>query len=406
VTDQLTNDLESLKIPRGESAPPPSHAFRRTIVVLAVLGGLGYGAMRWYPYLAAQVFKTTVRTAEISVVSPAQASTTLTAAGYVIPQVLSHVAPRTAGRVLRVAVHEGQAVAANQLLLELDGSDQRTSIAAARARALAAAARVAAARANLAEIRVQADRQRVLVARGVVPRSTVEDLDARIGALQAAVTAAQADVSSARADVEVQRVGLEHVTLNAPIAGTILNRPPEVGEMLSPQASVMDIADMSSLVVEVDVPEARLQLARPGSPCEIVLDAFPGRRLRGATLEVGRRVDRARATVPVKVRFVDPSDGVLPNMAARVSFLTEALSTTAMRGAERMVVPRDAVMTRGSERYVFVVEDGTVRQRTVRVGGPLDTGIELLDGPLPRAHVVLHPPATLRDGQRVRETTQ
>ena len=102
-----------------------------------------------------------------------------------------------------------------------------------------------------------------------------------------------------------------------------------VGETVGPQltgvANVAEIADFSSIVVETDVPEARLGLVAVGAPAEIVLDAYPTRRYRGTTVDIGKRVNRAKATVVVKVRFKDTLDGVLPDMSARVSFLREEL---------------------------------------------------------------------------------
>jgi hypothetical protein len=120
-----------------------------------------------------------------------------------------------------------------------------------------------------------------------------------------------------------------------------MNRPPQVGELVgmgaisgtttaSATAAVIEVMDPGSLVVEVDVPEARLGMVRVGGPCEVALDAFADRRLRGTVSELGRRVDRSKGTVPVRVRLTDAT-GVLPEMSARVSFLTEELAAEVRR---------------------------------------------------------------------------
>ena len=88
----------------------------------------------------------------------------------------------------------------------------------------------------------------------------------------------------------------------------------------------VEIADFTTLMVETDVPEQRLHQVKMGGPAEIVLDAFPNRRYRGKAVEVTPKVNRAKATVTVKVAFVDENEGVLPDMAARVSFLSGELS--------------------------------------------------------------------------------
>ncbi|MCC7542730.1 MAG: efflux RND transporter periplasmic adaptor subunit [Deltaproteobacteria bacterium] len=406
MNDRLSADLQSLRIQRGEPVRPPrSGVLWRVLLVLVVLGGGAAGAVVGWPYLEAQIYKAEVRTGEVSIVSPAQAATTLTATGYVVARTLSRVGARVPGRVSKVYVREGDSVRAGQVLLELEDADRRSAIAAARARTATARAAVATARAQEAEIQQQIARQRALVAAGAVGRAGLEDLEARARSLAAAVTAARAELRAADAVTTVERVALDDLRLVSPIDGTVINEPPEIGEAIGPQAleSFVEIADFSSMVAEVDVPETRLPIVRVGGPSEITLDAMPGRRFRAATLEIGRRVNRAKATVPVRVRFLESTDGVLPDMAARVSFLAQELSAEQRRAVERTVVPASAVATRGGARVIFVVEEGRARVRRVRVGPREGDEIPLLDGPDPGTRVVLSPPPTLHDGQGVRE---
>jgi HlyD family secretion protein len=74
------------------------------------------------------------------------------------------------------------------------------------------------------------------------------------------------------------------------------------------------------------------------------------RRYRGAALEIGRRVNRAKATIAVKVKFSDTLDDVLPEMAARVSFLGQELSAESMKEPPKQVVPSSAVTERSGAR--------------------------------------------------------
>jgi multidrug efflux pump subunit AcrA (membrane-fusion protein) len=156
-------------------------------------------------------------------------------------------------------------------------------------------------------------------------------------------------------------------------------------------------------MVETDIPEGRLHMVKVGSPCEITLDAFPGRRYRGQAMEISPRVNRAKATVGVKVKFVDPPTDVLPDMSARVSFLTAALDDAALAAKAKNVVPASAVVDRAGGKVVFVLEEDVARMRTVSLGPKLGDGYELIDGPAPGARLVARPPETLADGQRVKE---
>lgn len=407
VTDELTNDLASLRIDRNRNgAPPPnttSKALRRGFVFIVITGVVVGGFYAIWPYVEARLYKTEVAVTEILSISPSTSATVLTAQGYVVPQVEARVAPKIIGRIARLHVREGDHVQAGQLIVELDNADQLGAIAAARAKVAAANAKVAAARATEREVQQQISRITPLVERGAAARSTLEDLQVRANSLQATAEAANAEARAAQAEVDAIRVTADETTILAPVTGTIITKPLEVGEMVGPERAILEMADMTTLVVEIDVPEARLSLVRVGSPCEVVLDAFTGRRLRGEVLELGHRIDRAKATVPVKVRFVDPTDGVLPEMSARVGFLTSALSPEQLRAAERIVVPRSAVVQRHGQRVVFVVESGKVHEEEVELGEETRDGVVVVRGPEAGTKVVDHPPATLADGQSVKE---
>ena len=118
-----------------------------------------------------------------------------------------------------------------------------------------------------------------------------------------------------------------------------------------------------------------------------------------------RRVNRAKATVPVKVAFVDDAARVLPEMSARVSFLGKELDARAIQEPPRLVVPGSALSARSGSKVVFVMEDGKVRMVPVTLGPSYGDGFVLLQGPASGTKVVKNPQADLRDGQAVEERT-
>lgn len=376
------------------------------VVWLAVLAGVGVGVKLALPMLEAQVFKTEVTTGTIVDVSPSLALTSLTATGYVIAERRSKVGTNLPGRIAKLLVREGSEVKAGDVMLELDAADYRSAMQAAQARVLAAQARVAATQAGLAELNVQITRQRNLVSQNVAARSGLEDLEARAGTQQAEIQSAEAEVKASQAQVGVARTSLGRMTIVAPIAGTVLDKPLDVGESVDTMTPILEIADLASLVVEIDVPETRLSLVKVGGPCEISMDAFSGKRFRGQVREIGKRVNRAKATVPVKVEYVDPPDGVLPDMSARVSFLTEALDQAALAGPSKLMVPTNAVVQRAGASVVFVVDNGKATMELVTVGAVSPDGTELVSGPPVGSRVVRNPPSSLADGLSVKERTE
>jgi RND family efflux transporter MFP subunit len=407
MNDRLTSDLASLRIDRAEN--PDRRGPLRYVLVLVLLAGLG-GAAYVYalPALEARVFKTAVEVTEIASVSPAQASVELTSTGYVVPQRISLVGAQIPGRVSRVHITEGQEVKEGEVLIELDPADHRARIAAARSQVSAARARAQTARASLAEARQNAERERRLVEAGVSPAANAENLEARVHALAEQVKATDAEANAAQAEVDAMNVNLQFLQIKAPMDGRIISKPPEVGELvgaLTLEPLTVQIADFSSLVVESDVPEGRLHLVRIGAPAEIVLDAFPGKRYRGETTEVSPRVNRTKATVRVKVKFIDPPTDVLPDMSARVSFLQKALEEQALKEAPKVIVPASAIADRGGAKVVFVVDGDQVRMQTVTLGPPFGSGFELGSGPRPGTRLVKNPGPDLADGQRIKQSS-
>jgi HlyD family secretion protein len=405
VTDQLSSDLASLRIVRA--APGGGGSTKRALVTVALVAGVATVAWAAYPRVAAQIFKTEVSTSEVSLLSPVQSSVQVTATGYIVPQVTSKVGPHDTGRLARVLVKEGDTVKAGQVLAEMETLDQQSALAAAVSRIAVSQARVATARATLAETAQKVSRERALVEHGAEGKSVLDDLVAQQASLEEQAKAAQAEVAAAQAERATLGVNLRQRTVVAPIDGTVVTKPMKPGEIASPgdTGAIVELADFASLLAEVDVPENRLASIKVGGPAEIALDAYPDHHYRGEVVEFGKRVDRSKATLVVKVKFVDAMSGVLPEMSARVSFLSAPVSEDALKAPPKKVVAADAVVDRGGRKVVFVLgDDGAVRAVPVTVGAiAAGTSVELVSGPASGTRVVAAPPPELTDGVKVKE---
>jgi HlyD family secretion protein len=403
VDDRLTSDLASLRIDRNEP-PPSSKRGIAWVAGLAFVGAAAFGAWRVAaPMVEASLFKTEVSVTEIALVSPSQAQSQLTSTGYVVPQVQVDVSSKLVGRVETASIKEGSTVKQGQVIFTLDASDQRVQIASAQARVASAKARAATARAQLAEVALQVDREKRLAASGSVGQASVDDLQARMNSLDEQVKAADADVKASDSEVAALSVNLTNTTIKAPVDGTVVTKPLQPGDVITPGVPMARIANFESIVVETDVPEVRLHLVRKAGPCEIVLDAYPDKRWRGEVVDVSPSLNRSKASATVKVRFLDRDDTVLPEMAARVSFLEAALDEAKMKEPAKKIVPGGAVVERAGSRVVFVVDSGKIRQEAVTLGPKFGDGFELVEGPAPGTKIVSEPAPTLADGQAVKE---
>ncbi|HVR19662.1 MAG TPA: biotin/lipoyl-binding protein, partial [Polyangiaceae bacterium] len=277
MADQLSNDLAALRIDRA-TPPRRGNLLARLLVGFGVLGAAFAAYKLGVPYLEAKVFKPEVEVTEIALVSPAQASVELTSTGYIVAQVTSKVAPKVMGKVSKSNVREGMVVKEGDILFEIDPADQRASIASASSQTAVARARAQTARANLNEARLQLERAEALARDGIGPKSAADDLKGRIASLEEMVKAADAEARAQGTVVGALNVTLDSFTVRAPIGGTVVNKPPEIGEFVGPQPAGIaadmggvEIADFSSMMVETDVPEARLSQVKIGGPAEIVL---------------------------------------------------------------------------------------------------------------------------------------
>lgn len=403
MADQLSADLASLRINRDEN--PEAGGARRSRFALGCLALVVLGAAypAWKAF-SARAFKTEVEVTQIRMVSPAQASIQLTSTGYVVAGIESKVASKLLGRVAEVRVREGDTVAAGDVLVLLDDAAERMALAAAKARALAARARVQSAHASREETRRRFERERSLAEKGAAMQSVVEDLESQLAVLEQASRSAAAEAAALDAEVRQLELNLAFLTITAPIDGVVTTKPVALGELVTPGGPpVVELADFGSLLVETDVPEARLALVQKGGPTEIVLDAYPTVRRRGRVAEISPRVNRAKATVIVKVAFADPVEGVLPEMSARVSFLAGELDAGAMNEPPKLFVPGSAIAERGGEKVVFRIDDGTARLERITLGPAMAGGFELLNGPGDGTKVIANPATGINDGYPIQE---
>lgn len=408
-----TGSLASLRIDRG--AAPLKRGGRRWPIVLALLAVAGGAAALLLPR------KTEVQVSSVLAAYPSQQYADLTASGYVVAQRRAAVASKGTGRLVELRVREGSVVRQGDLIGRLDASDVEAAIAATRAGvAQAQAARAQAeaalgqARAELANAEVELKRQQALQAQGFVSAQAVDGADRRAAVArsalvtqQAAIAAAQAAIAQSQAQVRVQQVNQANTEIRAPFDGVVLVKNANVGDMITPFSSasgtsgaVVTMADMGTLEVEADVSESNVARIQPEQPVEITLDALPELRFRGNVARIVPTVDRAKATVMTKIRFEALDARILPEMSAKVSFLSRPATAEDQKAV--IAVNPKAIIERDGKPVVFRLAGETVEAVPVtrgrRIGDVQEvTGSALKSG----ERVVLGPDGALKPGARV-----
>lgn len=348
----------------------------------------------------------TVETATVTSAYPSQAVTTLNATGYVVAQRKAAVASKATGRLEWLGVMEGSRVKKDEVIARLESRD----VAAAREQAAANVTVIEAnfeqAQAELRDANRNLARWRELFQDNYISHLELDTAVARADKARAATRSSEAAIAVARANLKAAEVAFDQTLIRAPFDGVVLTKNANVGDNITPFSSAMDtkgavvtIADMSTLEVEADVAESSLGQITVGQPCEIQLDAIPATRFAGVVNRIVPTVDRAKATVMVKIGFTDRDRRILPDMSAKVAFLSREIAPADRKSVT--AVPRQAVIERDGQKVVFIIKDDRAVRTTIEIGRALGDLIEV-SGIQTGEKIVLAPLDKLTDGTRVK----
>ncbi len=285
------------------------------------------------------------------------------------------------------------------------------SLRQAEANLKVAASSVDQAKAELNDAKVNYEREKRLLAKEFTTRASRDAAEARYKKALASLEGAQASVGASRAAARGAGVSLEYTYIRAPFDAVVLTKSADIGDIVTPigaatnaKAAVVTIADMSSLQVEADVSESNIGKLKVGQPCQIQLDAIADTRFDGTIHMIVPTADRTKATVMVKVKFNSLDGRVLPEMSAKVAFLSREVKEDEKRS--RTAVNRSAIVERGGEKYIFLIRQGRAVVTPVTTGADLGDMVELRSGAASGDKAVLNPPQRLSGGARVRINEQ
>ncbi len=400
--DAAPPDLSKLRINR-ELARAGSRRRRKWwwwgALALAIAGGTA-----WY---MAQPKVTTVQTTAVVTTYPSQQFVLLNATGYVVAQRKAAISSKATGRLEWLGVAEGSRVKAGDVIARIDARDVVAQAESADANVLAARAALAQTLAEERDALVQLKRSQDLVTKGFVSAASVDTAKARADRAVAGVANARAVIAAAEAVARNSRVSVDYTVIRAPFDGVILSKSANVGDLVTPfsnatdsKGAVVSMADMSTLEVEADVAESSLSKIKVGLPAEIMLDALPDTRFRGRISRMVPTVDRAKATVMTKVKFDEIDPRVLPEMSAKVSFLSREV--TAEQQKPLLAVNADALVQREGRMVVFVVRDGKAVAVAVTPGQKIGDLTAITGDVTSGEKAVAMPPGSLATGALVK----
>ncbi len=453
--DTKHEDLQSLRIDRSQRSDnggEPSTWARRYIMagigVVVLLGLLAIG----YRAFSADVPEVEVVRASAQSSGDAAGSTVLSATGYIVAHHTINVNSKVTGRLAWIGVEKGDKVKEGQVLVRLEDQEFRASYEQAKgaldnARAYLeelqhgsrpeeiqqAQHNLDEARATLANDKLTLDRTKELAANGVVSKQQLDDATAkfeadqqRVDSLQQGFTLtkigprpeeilrAQGAVAQAQGQLDYAKSQLDATVIRAPVSGTILDRTAEKGELITaqfasaaaggPQGSVVSLADLNDLQVELDIAQADFARLSPNQKGVVTTDAYPDKTYDGQIAQISPEANRQKATVQVKVQVLNPGKypdvQLRPEMNATVRFL----ANDSPKGASTptgVFVPSAAIRDRDGKKIVVIAYNGKAVAREVHITSQRTDGA-LVDGLVGGETVITSAPATLKDGDKIK----
>jgi multidrug efflux pump subunit AcrA (membrane-fusion protein) len=200
--------------------------------------------------------------------------------------------------------------------------------------------------------------------------------------------------------VDPSRPGMSYVAsiVRAPIAGTVVALPAQLGMTVSPAVPLARISSSNALEIRLYVAERFISRVRLNQPCEITLDAYPGEIFRGAIREISPTVDPSSRTMEIRVNVDNTGSRLKTGMFAKVRIITEQ--------KENIVkIPAGAMISRFGESYVFAVANGpsgaVAQRKVVKVGIEIDGVLEIEQGLSPNEEIIVRGQTLLEDGSRI-----
>lgn len=375
-------DLGALRIHREDEKETrrfPIAAILGWVIALAIIVTLAFVLYTQFvvPRRAPVVDAITVKPV-INVANPPL----LSATGYLVANKQSKITPKISGKVVRLNFDVGYKVRKGDVLAVLESTNMQAQLDEANA--------------ALGDAQREYARQSALWKQGVTSRALLDSAEARLD--QARARGAQISIN------------MGDMVVRAPFDGTIATKNTEVGEVISsvtlgqvsgtlPAGAICTLVDLNTLEVEADVNESNIGQIHEGQPAEVTVDAFPGHKWNGVLRQIIPTADRAKATVKVKVKILNPGERLLPEMSATANFLQAARSDAELAEPARIWLPSAAVV---NGRVATIDKTNHVAWKSVTAGIVREGRIEISSGIREGDRVVTDNPERLKDGQLVR----
>ncbi len=304
------------------------------------------------------------------------------------------IVPRAQGRLQTISVRIGDPVRKGQVLAKVEDQELREQLRQADASFDVARATIRQRQADLSFAKTNLDRNKSLFDRGLLPRQSLDDAEARHQAAQAQLDLAQAQSAQASSRREELRINMANTTVLSPVTGFVAKRLVDPGAFVTQNIMLLSVVDISTVRLVVNLVERDLSKVSVGAGAAVTVDAYPGETFSGRVARVAPVLDPATRTAEMEVEIPNGAGRLKPGMYARVRLISANKDDV-------LVVPKSALVTSQDRRGVFMVQKGQAVFRPVIVGLEEPDRVEITDGLTQGDQVVTTGASSLRDGAKV-----
>ncbi len=314
--------------------------------------------------------------------------------GSLKPKEQVQVMARSSGKVEKVLVDVGDMVQEGQLLATLEGDELDQQVLRSEASLAVAEATLAQRQAELENAKADQARTAQLAAEGLVSIQSQDSAQTRVRVVEAQLKLAEAQVRAAQADLAELKIRQQQGQIVSPLTGWIAQRSVDPGALVGTNTPLLSVLRLSSLITEVRVPEQYLADMHIGNRAVVFIDALGGKAVEGRVARISPMLDAATRSGLVQVEIPNTNDQLKAEMSARIQMDV---------GAERqaLLVPSEAVVVRGMQTGVHVLQGNRVHFTPVQTGISTDKGVEIVSGLAQGTTVVTKGSQNLQDGSTV-----
>lgn len=316
---------------------------------------------------------------EVAVAAVADLEKELELTGEVLAGTEVSLTPKMSGRVNGVNVKVGQSVSRGTVLFTIEGSDIQNRLRIEEAT-------LAMQKLNLESSQRTYDRMKLLFNEGAI--SLVEYEGA-----ETAYKLAQAQFDQAQAAYDITKESFNDLAVTSPINGKVSFIRVEVGELVGPQAPVVGVVNLDTVMVKLNLSEALVSTVSVGQKVDVHVNAL-GKSYEGVIKSIAPKVDNMTRAFPVEIIIANTEGDILAGMVAK-------LRLSVGQAKDAVVVPAQAVLENNGQHRVYVVEDDVAHLREVEVGIVGNNQIQIVSGIAANDQVITAGNRMVGDGQRV-----